>query len=56
MTLCDFCNDDATEATHAAPSGDRSVNMCYSCMTAFTFIIHYHALTEFVMHDRLTQL
>ena len=37
MTLCDFCNDGATEATHTTTSGGRSVNMCYACMTAFVW-------------------
>jgi hypothetical protein len=37
MALCDFCNDGATEATHTTTSGDRIVNMCYACMTAFTW-------------------
>ena len=37
MTLCDFCNDGATEATHTTTSGDRIVNMCYACMTAFVW-------------------
>lgn len=37
MTLCDFCNDGATEATHTTMSGDRIVNMCYACMTAFVW-------------------
>jgi len=37
MTLCDFCNDGTTEATHTTTSGGRIVNMCYTCMTAFTW-------------------
>jgi len=36
MALCDFCDDGAAEATHATTSGGRAVNMCYTCMTAFT--------------------
>ena len=37
MTLCDFCNDGAAEATHTTTSGDRVINMCYACMTAFVW-------------------
>ena len=37
MTLCDFCNDGITEATHTTTSGDRVINLCYACMTAFVW-------------------
>ena len=37
MTLCDFCDDCTTEATHTTTSGDRIVNLCYACMTAFVW-------------------
>jgi hypothetical protein len=37
MILCDFCDDGITEATHTTTSGDRVINLCYACMTAFTW-------------------
>ena len=37
--FCDFCNDGITEATHIITTADgaRTIPVCYSCMTAFTW-------------------